>query len=787
MLTDSELKHYFVIQHRVPEPARQYITAARASEPSRMVGAHARRNSVSFVYSSKMSRTISTESRGPERYLALLLEHDEEVLEYWDQPPALQLTRTDSNGNCRTFQYTPDFLVLSTNGPRLVEVKSVDKASALTVSRPNEWVQDAATEEFRFLPAEAACEELGLDFEVFVYSKGMRYRHHNLELLAAICDKNCDDVDLDMAFRESYAWTLSDLKQRLKLDSLTPLLQLIRQGELHADLDQTLLAEPRGCLVVRNQHLLQEAIDIHAQSKLDDPERREEVNGRQFPCERYAEAVLNKLARINSGEVSRSTRRWKQQINDGAKQGLSEFQSLIPKYHSSRRTRLHPTVRAQLQEYLTGAHSTARGMSTYRSYTRYCAISRAAHAPILPVSWETFRRAAQDLIANTARGRGGRRSGHAHENPTNPSDRLIRAGVPWQLAAIDHSLTKIYLRIFDSDGVVWVMKAWLTAMVDLATKKVLAYTLSFQPPSRRSVACVLRDCVRRHGRLPMELIVDRGADFKSVYLASLCAHYRVTLTLRPASHPRYGSEVERLFGEFMEQHVCQLPGNTLDFDRVRSVDGKLKPGECAVLEPYEFHRELESFLGWRETKPVGVADVAISKNFEQLSNDYRGVGIDVCYDDDFLLVSSVDSGRYKLDHKRGIHIDALHYWHPDLSRLGNSSRRYEVRRDPENPHIVYANVENKWLPCTTSSAARFNAMDSISQRCEFMKMVESKQAKVRIRQMADEELAAQIMKNADHRQLEAKKPISSGTNYQGDDDELFNIDNVVHLNVQNWG
>lgn len=786
MLTDSELKHYFVIQHRVPEPARDYIRATRCSEPSRMVGAHARKNSVSFVYSNKMTRTISTESRGPERYLALLLEHDDEVLEYWDQPPPLRLTRTDSNGNRRTFQYTPDFLVLSTSGPRLVEVKPVDKARALTDSRPNEWVQDTATEEFRFLPAEMVCQELGLDFEVFVYSKDMRHRHHNLEILAVIEDKHCDDVDLDMAFRESYAWTLYDLKMRLRLDSLTPLLQRIRHGELHADLDGSLLSEPRGCIVVRNKHLLQEAIDLYQQNKLDDPEHRQEINGRQFPCERYAEAVLNKLARIESGEVSRSTRRWKKQIKDGVEKGLSTFQSLIPQYHTSRSAKLHPTVYKQLQSYLIDIHSTEKGLSIYRSYTRYCVLARKALAPIPPVSWETFRRAAHNLVKNTAHGRGGRRAGNAHENPTNPSDRLLRASVPWQLAAIDHSLTKIYLRIFDSDGEVWVMKTWLTAMVDLCTKKVLAYALSFQPPSRRSVALVLRDCVRRYRCLPKEFIVDRGADFKSVYLASLCAHYRVTLTLRPASHPRYGSEVERLFGEFMEQHVCQLPGNTVDFDRVRSVDGKLQPGECAVLEPYEFHRELELFLGWRESKVRGVADVSISKNFEQLARDYRGVGIDVCYDDEFLLVSSVESSRYRVDHKRGLHIDALHYWHPDLSRLGNSNRRYEVRRDPENPHVVYANVNKKWVPCTTSFAARFKSMDSISQRCEFMRVVESKQAKVKIRQLADEELAAQIMKNSDLRKIEKEKSVSSRTNYQ-DDDELFSIENVVHLNVQKWG
>ena len=52
--------------------------------------------------------------------------------------------------------------------------------------------------------------------------------------------------------------------------------------------------------------------------------------------------------------------------------------------------------------------------------------------------------------------------------------------------------------------------------------------LTFDPPSYRSVMMVMRDCVRRHSRLPQIVVVDNGKEFSSVYFETLLAYFEIT-------------------------------------------------------------------------------------------------------------------------------------------------------------------------------------------------------------------------------------------------------------------
>jgi len=106
MLSESEFEDY-CCQVGLSGLAREYVERVRSSEPSRMVGTRAKSNIVSFVSSEKMRRTISTESRMPERAFVTLCEHDSRVLEFWDQPEQIKATIQDKNGRPRSIWYTP--------------------------------------------------------------------------------------------------------------------------------------------------------------------------------------------------------------------------------------------------------------------------------------------------------------------------------------------------------------------------------------------------------------------------------------------------------------------------------------------------------------------------------------------------------------------------------------------------------------------------------------------------------------------------------------------------------
>ena len=52
---------------------------------------------------------------------------------------------------------------------------------------------------------------------------------------------------------------------------------------------------------------------------------------------------------------------------------------------------------------------------------------------------------------------------------------------------------------------------------------MLAVHLTFDPRSYRSAMMIVRECVRRHGRLPQMLVLDGGKEFDSMYFETLLA------------------------------------------------------------------------------------------------------------------------------------------------------------------------------------------------------------------------------------------------------------------------
>lgn len=112
-LTSDELNDWCKRQN-LSKQAREVIERIRSSEPSRRVGGG--RNNVSGCYpSKKMGVTIQFESHKVELPFIYQLEHDENVLEFYDQPPQIKLNYQSESGRDIAFFYTPDFFVIKTD------------------------------------------------------------------------------------------------------------------------------------------------------------------------------------------------------------------------------------------------------------------------------------------------------------------------------------------------------------------------------------------------------------------------------------------------------------------------------------------------------------------------------------------------------------------------------------------------------------------------------------------------------------------------------------------------
>jgi len=89
MLSDTELLVWFR-RLKTTESAQAAIRQVRSSDPARRVGGG--QHNVSGRYpSKKMGVTIQFESHRVELAAIYELEHDPEVLEYYDQPPSIKL------------------------------------------------------------------------------------------------------------------------------------------------------------------------------------------------------------------------------------------------------------------------------------------------------------------------------------------------------------------------------------------------------------------------------------------------------------------------------------------------------------------------------------------------------------------------------------------------------------------------------------------------------------------------------------------------------------------------
>lgn len=746
MLSEIEYQKYTKFQHRLSKSANEYIDRVRSNEPSRMVGTHARKNLVSWFPSTVMDKTISLESRTAEYAFIVIGSYRGWFYEIWDQPEPEKIIKTNKNGVKRPGPYTGDFLVLTESGPQIVEVKTKSEIDALLESNPNDWKQ-LENGDIDYIPASERFSEIGIGFKVFVYDVKHRYLVSNLSFLLRSRDGEGYSNDLvkkvNAALSKEFYWTLYDLKKELKIENYTPLIQMVDRGLIQANLDQDMLTQPENCIVARSKILLEKGRELFFANQIYQDGVLSEVSIMEVPTEREAQSALEKLEKIKLGDAGRSTRRYKKQVKAGKIQGLTDFQALVSREHlkGNRVSKLNSVVDDFLNDYLINTHAPSQGLTEYRSFIRYKAEAQEVHPQYDAVCRKTFSRRLSKISAEIiAMQRGGKRLANSVSEPTDPLHRNLKAQVAWERAAIDHYLADIYLIYFSTSGEVYIQKPWLTAMIDLHSSVVLAISMSFLSPSRRSVAKVVRECVRKHGRLPAEIIVDRGSDFRSVYYASLLAHYSIMHTLRPASHPRFGGEVEGLFGEFKKQWLTQREGNVTDYKEARSVDGDKAPQKSAVLTPKDFYREITAFCEWRNNKCRGTSEVSAGLKFKTSQNNFPFVAKNIKYDAEFMLATSVETKKYTVDFSRGIRIGGFWYYSPEIKKVRGRKSKLDVRIDPENPHVIYALVDNQWCPCYSAEINTFSSKNHVDQLVEGLTKYEVLKLRSRIREQDDIEL-----------------------------------------------
>lgn len=711
-----------------PKSAVEYVRSALESEPSRVAGQFAKGNVAGNYSSPTQGFSVQSESHGAELTYILRWEYSTDVLLYVDQPPPVELYKRDKNGVLKRSIYTPDFLVVEQGGVLIVEVKRESDLLKNAEKYPEQWVCDNG--EWEYVPAHEHFDSIGLPHVVLNASSLSRVRTSNLKALIRVAVEGVE-VGSDLraavaAALDQRAWTtLFDLKVDLLLRSYTPLLQLIHEGAIFTDFDRFLLTKPAAVLVADSQDILEAAIASEVHQSVDTPS---DVSILLVPSGKAAKRALANLELAKDGR-DRQARRCRERIRKGKERGLNAFQSLIPQWKGNTSVKIPSKVVSFLVKHIQAEVQRKDFRSAKAIHDDYRALARKKHPDFEPVTAKTYSnwvKKEDSVLREYARG--GRRKANAAAPSTNVTDREILASRAFERGCIDHTLLKLFVIVVESNGRAYVRRPWLTNLVDDYSDYWLAFFLSFERPSRRSLAMIFRNCVREYGRVPEFVHSDRGAELRSTYYQGLLAHVGSSPDWNPAANSRFNSQAELINLHIQEKWIAARPGNIIDFDNRRKYSRGFRPQDLATVTLRDAFRELSAYRHIYNDTVIGTREAPPAVLFNQSSEDFGFSGIPTSFDENFIVASSVDTDRdkYKIRPNGDIIRKELHFSHPELRRVRPKKSHVEVREDPENPYRIFCRVEGSWVAALSGGHNVFSTQDAYSRWGESVRVAEGR-------------------------------------------------------------
>ncbi len=784
MLGNEELLAWFQ-RVRLPDNGRSVVHQIRSSDPSRRVGG-GRRNVSGRYPSKKMGVTIQFESHRVELARIYELEHDPNVLEYWDQPPSYRLEYKSSTGKRIVTIHTSDYFVIRTDSAGWEECKTEEELVRWTERSPHRYCR--RDDIWCCPPGETHARAFGLTYCVrssrdidWIYQRNVQFLEdyfrddgtsistatRNLliahvrahpgislqQLLASVGEgANCDDIHLLIACGELYVDLRSSLLAQPENIAIFADARAagdhgqVRKGILNSSNDAH-AAQPRPGSVANWDGRQWEVVncgrtritlrrtDDDSITQLPIAAFQSLVEGGHLTVESSPSSCTNaeleqRLSRASEDDLrqanfryeivrtmldrelatsdltvpSRTSRRWISMYKRAETLYGSGYLGLLPKtQQKGNSTRKLPEASRQLMATIIHEdYETLRQKSAYASWSALQIACR--DRDLIAPSYQTFRLAVRGQGGHSQTlHRMGPRAAYKHEafywelQLTTPrhGDR------PFEIAHLDH--TELDVELVCSATGRGLGRPWLSLLTDAYSRRVLAFTLSFDPPSYRSCMMIIRECVGRHERLPQIFVVDGGAEFGSVYFETVLARYECIKKSRPPAKARFGSIVERLFGTCNSQFIHNLRGNTQIMRQVRQVTASVNPKSEAVWTLADLQDRLSKYL-------YEVYDSLDHPALGQSPGDAYEAGMTtaglrprrrIANDREFFIMTlpTTPRGTAQVTPGRGVKIHYIYYWSDLLHDPEIEGSQVPIRYDPFNSGVAFAFVKAQWVQC----------------------------------------------------------------------------------------
>lgn len=394
----------------------------------------------------------------------------------------------------------------------------------------------------------------------------------------------------------------------------------------------------------------------------------------------------------------------KKQYGDG-------FLGLIDQSHKkgNRTSRLIPAAEALLEKYFKQALKKSPGPANYY-FTLYVAESEEVGLP--PCSSKTFYKRFNKFCPDPKRTllQKGMRASYAL-GPQAIKLSLDRS-LPYhgdhafQIAHIDHSPIEMqFISKLNGEPLKGTMQ--LSIMYDGYSRNILAIYVSFEKPSYRNTMMLLRECLKRHGTLPLMIAFDRGSDFESEYVDTTLAALGIHKRRRPVGYSRHGSGIERTFGISETELIHHLEGNKQLQKLGRSLSSTHNPNKSAIWTPDDFAFALHEFAYhiYPLTMRAGIADTPEHRFTQSVESFDDLPGVIPSSKSEFFIRTLPDTkgkNGMKSLNKNQIKFNHLLY---RLSRrvegYNGEKTSVKVKYDPYDIRTIWAKVNNQWVELHT--------------------------------------------------------------------------------------
>lgn len=154
----------------------------------------------------------------------------------------------------------------------------------------------------------------------------------------------------------------------------------------------------------------------------------------------------------------------------------------------------------------------------------------------------------------------------------------LRAKRILDVAIVDHKRMDVY--VVDPVSGIEIGRPWLAVLIDVKSRMVLGYTLSFEDPSVLSVMACIRACLRGQPNLkekfpaiegdweafgvPRTILADNAWENTGSSLLDACTDFAISIEWAPVRSPQYKGILERFFSRLDDQLAHFLPGSIVD-------------------------------------------------------------------------------------------------------------------------------------------------------------------------------------------------------------------------------